>query len=45
MYKNWIVTKLVRIEISLPYDDVYTSLICFSYQPDDDPMGFKHVAE
>jgi hypothetical protein len=25
--------------------DFYTSLIYFRYQPDDDPMGSKHVAE
>jgi hypothetical protein len=26
-------------------NDLYTSLICFKYPPDDDSTGPKHVAE
>jgi hypothetical protein len=35
----------VRSEISLPCNDVCTSLICFKHPPDNDSMGPKRVAD
>jgi len=40
-----VVTDLAPAEIRLTQQDVYISLICFKYQPDEDPVRSKNVTE